>query len=143
MIRAKCWNRYRHERTYTDVYILSRGKNSGKPLREPCPNCFVIRAVNDEQREMLFSLLTALWIGRCFEPYLVGTCVELIRLGDLHKVMDEALSRARDNPAEFKKIAAQVNTSLQLEKQAHERLKLIRVLKVVASRQLLSLGSTP
>jgi len=53
------------------------------------------------------------------------------------------LSRARDNPAEFKKIAAQVNTSLQLEKQAHERLKLIRVLKVVASRQLLSLGSTP
>lgn len=35
--------------TAFDLYALSKGLNSGKPLEKPCPNCFVISCRNAEE----------------------------------------------------------------------------------------------
>ena len=37
-------------------YILCKGKNSGKPLSEPCPNCFVLTAKSEEEKQFLFDM---------------------------------------------------------------------------------------
>lgn len=113
-MRAKCWNRAA-EPHFNDVFALSHGNNAGKPLREPCPNCFVIRAKDTAEKELLFSLLTALWLGRCFTVHIGGSVIPFLKIRDFQQVLNEGLARARDNPERFKEIAAQVKTAIDLE----------------------------
>ena len=33
------------------IFILSRGRNAGKPLFKPCPNCFILYCRNETEKE--------------------------------------------------------------------------------------------
>ncbi|WP_143332924.1 DUF6943 family protein [Chryseobacterium sp. VAUSW3] len=52
----------------TAVFILNRGHNAGKPLREPCPNCFIIYCGNQEELETAYWTCYALWKNGFFHP---------------------------------------------------------------------------
>ena len=47
-------------------FILCKGLNSGKPLSEPCPNCFICICQSEQEKENLYWILFALWQGRRF-----------------------------------------------------------------------------
>ena len=42
-------------------FILNRGRNAGKPLQEPCPNCFILYCSSLEEMEnVLLDILRPL-----------------------------------------------------------------------------------
>jgi hypothetical protein len=80
-------------RTYNlpHFFILSKGLNSGKPLDQPCPNCFVITTTSNETRQSLYYLCLSLKIGRYFSYYLKGSVIPFICISDAKKVIHTAL----------------------------------------------------
>lgn len=43
------------------LYILNRGRNAGKPMLEPCPNCFILYCGNAEEVETYYWTFYAFW----------------------------------------------------------------------------------
>ena len=80
-------------RTYSKphFYILNKGLNSGKPMNEPCPNCFVVVTETNEQRELLYYLCLALQVGRYFNFYIKGSVIPFIAIDDTRNVLNKAL----------------------------------------------------
>jgi hypothetical protein len=87
--------------TENHFFILSKGLNAGKPLDKPCPNCFVLFAKSEEEKNQLHWLCYGLWQGNLFRPFLTGSVIPFIRLDDLKTVINEALSKI--NSTEFEK----------------------------------------
>lgn len=73
-------------------FILNKGLNSGKPFKHYVCNSFVFLADDQEERDFYYFMLLGLWELRLFRPYLKGTAVEYIRLGDIIDLMDETLN---------------------------------------------------
>ena len=69
-------------------FILNKGNHSGKPMNEPCPNCFVCICSSEEEREMLYWLVMGLYQGRVFEQYLCGSVIPFIRINDVKKELN-------------------------------------------------------
>lgn len=86
-------------RTYSKphFFILSKGLNSGKPLNQPCPNCFVITTHSDNARESLYYLCLSLKIGRFFGYHLKGSVIPFICISDAKKVIHTALQNYESN----------------------------------------------
>jgi hypothetical protein len=72
-------------------FILSKGLNSGKPMNQPCPNCFVITTATEDQIQTLFYLCLSLQIGKYFSYYLKGSVIPFICIKDAKKVIQNAL----------------------------------------------------
>ncbi len=72
-------------------FILNKGLNSGRPMNDACPNCFVVTAGTNEQRESLFYLCLSLQTGRYFNYYIKGSVIPFITIDDTRKVLDKAL----------------------------------------------------
>ncbi len=64
-------------------YILNKGMNSGKPLKQPCPNCFILIAPTEEAKEQLYWLCFGLWRAKSFHYYLKGSVIPFITKNDL------------------------------------------------------------
>ncbi len=64
-------------------FILSKGRNAGKPMVEYCANCYVFVADSEEEKWHYYNLCFALWQGRYFIPLLVGSVIEFIRIDEL------------------------------------------------------------
>ncbi|WP_111709094.1 DUF6943 family protein [Lutibacter citreus] len=81
-------------RTYSapHFFILNKGLNSGKPLDQSCPNCFVVTTQNQEQREQLFYLCLSLKVGKYFLYYLKGSVIPFICITDTKMVINTALN---------------------------------------------------
>jgi hypothetical protein len=102
-------------------FILSKGLNAGKPLEKSCPNCFVLLAKSEEERNQLYWLCFGLWQSNFFHPFLTGSVIPFIRLDDLKTVISQALSKVEAK--EFNKSITvmqdlekhQLNISKQLE----------------------------
>ena len=59
-------------------FILSKGLNAGKPLTEPCPNCFVFHAETEQEKDFYIGLYSACgklinlkftWLARLFHLF--------------------------------------------------------------------------
>lgn len=73
-------------------FILNKGLNSGKPFRHYVVNSFVFLADDNQERDYYYFMLLGLWELRFFRPYLKGTAVEYVRLGDVIDVIEETLN---------------------------------------------------
>lgn len=112
----------------TDVphfYILNKGKNSGKPLKEACPNCFVISTTTEEEKKFLYSLCFGLWKAKSYEYYLRGSVIEFITIGDCKEVIKTGIKQATKNLKGFKK---SVRTLEALEQQEAKYLETLRLI---------------
>ena len=103
--------------------------NSGKPLLQPCPNCFKIEAENEEFKEVLYWVSYALWKSKAFYPVLIGSVIPFIRIGDYKQLITEKLEVVKAHPAEFTEAIKQLRIIEQKEKQFKENLQLIQELK--------------
>lgn len=68
-------------------FVLNKGENSGKPLHEPCPNCFVVHADDAFTKDFLFWLSWGMWQSKLFHPYLYGSVIPYIRITDFKKLL--------------------------------------------------------
>lgn len=72
-------------------FILSRGLNTGKPINESCPNCFVCICNSREDKENLYWLLFALWQSKEIKRQLIGSVILYIRKRDLEKIIKQKI----------------------------------------------------
>lgn len=74
-------------------FILNKGLNAGMPLSEPCPNCFVITASSQTNRNNLYHLTMMLQIGQYFNLYLKGSVIPFITKNDCSRVIKMAVCK--------------------------------------------------
>ncbi len=125
---------HRIGKTYSKphFFILNKGLNSGKPLLEPCSNCFVITTQSIDFRESLFYLCLSLKIGKYFGYYLKGSVIPFICIADTQSVIKAALQNFRVNKWEqkikkLKKITVfEEDLKLQLKTISNLKIALIR-----------------
>jgi hypothetical protein len=91
-------------RTYRTphFFILNKGLNSGKPLDQPCPNCFVITTNSEATRESLYYLCLSLKIGKYFHYYLKGSVIPFVCISDAKKVINTALQNNQEQQWQIK-----------------------------------------
>lgn len=104
------------------LYILSRGRNAGKPMFEPCPNCFILYVRDTEELETWYWTFYAFWKHGFFHPHLCGSVIEMLRLCDLKTLMrnfiQPAFQKSFIQPEMMRKIKATYELELKIEKQA-------------------------
>ena len=111
------------------IYILNRGRNAGKPLRQPCPNCFIYYCSSSEELETVYWTFYALWKNGFFHPHLCGSVIEMLRLSDLKTLLrnwiQPGIEKATRNPAVINKIRA----TWELEQNIAQQSKAIQELR--------------
>jgi hypothetical protein len=112
-------------------FVLSRGKNSGKPLTEPCPNCFVLSTKTEEDKQLLYALSFGLWKAKSFEYFLKGSVIPFITIGDCKQALNDGLEQANSNPDGFNKSVKALELLELQEKRFLENLQLISEAKRV------------
>ncbi len=60
-------------------FILNKGNNSGKPLTQPCANCFMAICETEDENEFYYWLCWGLWQAKAFEQLLCGSVIPFIR----------------------------------------------------------------
>lgn len=76
-------------------FILSKGNNAGKPMHNPCPNCFVFIANNLHEKEYYYWLCYGLWVGGLFRPFLTSSVISFLRIGELQQVIKAGQSKVQ------------------------------------------------
>jgi hypothetical protein len=84
-------------------FILNKGLNSGKPLLNPCPNCFVLNCVSAEVKLDLYWLIYGLWQGKAFRSSLIGSVIIYIRKNELENVIKNGIVKLEQDPIKVKK----------------------------------------
>lgn len=111
------------------LYILNRGRNAGKPLFEPCPNCFILYVSNTEELETYYWTFYAFWKHGFFHPHLCGSVIEMLRLSDLKILLrnwiQPGIEKATRNPEMVNKI----KSTWELEQKIQEQSKAIQELR--------------
>ena len=119
----------KNQKSDFEFYALSKGLNSGKPLDVPCPNCFVISCRNVEELDQYRTLLFGLWKAKSFHPFLVGSVIPFIRIGDFKNFVFEQASHLKSKEPAFRKDVKKFKTLEQKERAMYEQLLLISELK--------------
>lgn len=119
-------------------YILNKGMNSGKPLKTPCPNCFVVIARNEADLDTLYWLSFALWKGKKFEIFLTGSVIPFLRVTDFRNVISEHLVQAIEKPADLQKTVKALQQVEQHEQALANNLKLVKQLKIAYAHSFFS-----
>lgn len=101
-------------------FILNKGLNSGKPLNEPCPNCFVCITTNETDKDFMYWLCFGLWKSKSFHYYLKGSVIPFITIGDIKKHLRDSENIASKHPQLFH----QLIHHLKLLEVNEEKLKL-------------------
>ena len=111
------------------IYILNRGRNAGKPLRQPCPNCFILYCSSPEEMETVYWTFYALWKNGFFHPHLCGSVIEMLRLSDLKKLLlqwiQPGIEKATRNPEMVNKI----KSTWELEQKIAQQSKAVQELQ--------------
>lgn len=78
-------------------FILNKGLNSGKPLNEPCPNCFVCITTNEIDKDFMYWLCFGLWKSKSFHYYLKGSVIPFITIGELKNLLYDTEYVTKEN----------------------------------------------
>ena len=117
-------------RTYNKphFFIQNKGLNSGKPMKLPCPNCFVVTTESNKELESLYYLCFSLKVGAYFSFYLVGSVIPFLRINDAKLVICKALKNYEKDQWHIK--AEKLKKIVAYEQNLEAQLKTIAVLKL-------------
>lgn len=124
-----------HKYTTPHFFILSKGMNSGKPLREPCANCFVCWCDTEEVKERLFWLCFGLWKAKAFQFYLLGSVISYMRLGDARKVIEERRRKAELLPVKFEKAVNLLRSIDEYESNLKKQVSTVSAMRMAAFKE--------
>ena len=111
------------------IFILSRGRNAGKPMFEPCPNCFILYCRNETEKENLYWMFYTLWKNRFFHPYLCGSVIDMLRLSELKKVIQNWIIPSFSKMEQNGKILQDIKSVHMLEQYYSKQLKQLSELR--------------
>ena len=116
MLKSKI-KTHKSGKTYNQphFFILNKGLNSGKPFRHYVCNSFVFLADDKNERDFYYFMLQGIWELRLLRPYLKGSVIEFVRLGDVIDVIEETLNSVNTGNRSFADVQ---NTLAQIE--AHQ-----------------------
>lgn len=118
-------------------YILNKGKNSGKPLDQPCPNSYMVSCCDPESRNTFYWLCFILWKSNAYYPDLRGSVIDYITIGDFKSRLFKAYSKF-SNPAVIIKASNQMQRFDAKSKQLKSLLLSIEKLKIEYLRSIIS-----
>jgi hypothetical protein len=110
-------------------FILSKGDNAGKPLLEPCPNCFVLISGNNQDREYYYWLCYGLWVGGFFKPYLSGSVISFLRITELNHIIRHTTSKIQLRREALIKAIKTLNELNTYQDNLTKQIQLIKVTK--------------
>jgi hypothetical protein len=88
---------YAHPR----FFILNKGWNSGKPLDEPCTNCFVCICETEECKHTLYWITFTLWQAKHYHLVLRGSVIPFLPIYEAKKLMMKGFEKVQDNTHDF------------------------------------------
>lgn len=115
----------------TQIFILNKGMNSGKPQKEPFTNSFVIQFPNEEDAETVYWLAYSLWKSKFWHQSLCGSVIPFLRLPDFKKEFNSKADLMMTEDEEHLKNIAALKLLEQKEKQFNENINLINDLRRV------------
>lgn len=116
-------------------YVLNKGENAGRPMHEPCANCFTVKCANPCDAQYWYYLSLGLWQAKEFYPYIGGSVIPFIRLADYSGVICRAARKTIDNPAQVQKAITAMQGIDALIEASNKKLKLLSELKVALLRK--------
>lgn len=114
-------------------FILSKGRNTGRPSFEPCPNCFVFACESKTELQSYYWLVYSLWAAGKFHPYLCGSVIEFIHLRDLKNL----IASAAEQVLEMEKIVRSMQQIIELEAHLNRQFQLVKEAKRAVLRDWL------
>ena len=111
------------------IYILNRGHNAGKPLRQPCPNCFIYYCSSPEEMETVYWSFYALWKHGFFHPHLCGSVIEMLRLCDLKTLMRNFIQPALEKSAKNPEMTLKIKATWELEQKIQQQVEAVKELR--------------
>lgn len=85
-----------------DIFVLSRGLNSGKPLDKPCANSFVVACKDQAEKDFYKTLIAGLWKINYFKPLLLGSVIPFLRITDFKQHLHEQAEKISFTPDDFR-----------------------------------------
>ncbi len=113
----------------TALYILSRGRNAGKPMFEPCPNCHIIYVTSSQELETYYWTFYAFWKHGFFHPHLCGSVIEMLRLCDLKSLMRNFIQPAFEKSCKTPEMVQKIKFTWELEQKTHKQMQLLQQLR--------------
>ncbi len=107
-------------------FILSKGMNSGKPLKSPCPNCFVCICQSEQEKELLYWLSFGLWHAKAYHSHLRGSVIPFLTISDVQQQLSKSLVKAVANPQSLQESIQLFQKLDNLEALYEKNLQLIR-----------------
>ena len=111
------------------LYILNRGRNAGKPLLKPCPNCFILYVRDTAELETYYWTFYAFWQNGFFHPHLCGSVIEMLRLGDLKTLMLNFIQPAFQRACKSPDMVAKIKATWELEKKINQQATALKDLR--------------
>lgn len=119
-------------RTYSQphFFILNKGQNSGKPLTNPCPNCFVVTVPTEEEKHTLYHLSMMLQIGGFYAYYLKGSVIPFISIDDCRNTLKDGYTSLLNESKELQKHISIVSAISRKEAELQKVISKMADLKV-------------
>jgi len=134
MPTIKCYSETQPVKPFS-FYVLCKGYNSGKPLVNACPNCFLITCKSEVEKDFYFTLSYGLWKSKSFHHYLTGSVIVFIRIDDFKSLVSLHGTRLEEYSTGFIKSVSLVKGIEQREDQIRAQLKLLQELKITLIRR--------
>ena len=112
-------------------FVLSNGRNSGRPATSPSVNSFVIAATSAGELDTLFWLTYAAWQGRAFHYYLNGSVIPFIRISDYRHQLTAMLRKVPPTSQPLAPIITALQLLDQKELNAKQQLKTISAMRTL------------
>lgn len=116
--------------TPATFYIQCKGLHSGKPLKQPIPNCFSV--ITDTPNA--FELAYAAFISKHYSRHIKGSVVPYIRIADAKEVLSYFLPKLNEQSRKSLKKLEQIDQAIINTK---NQLALLEQMKVSTARFLL------
>jgi hypothetical protein len=127
-------------RTYSQphFFILNKGQNSGKPLINPCPNCFVVSVSTEEEKQILYHLSMMLQIGGFYAYYLKGSVIPFISIDDCRNTLKNSYTSLLSDKFQLQKHINIVSAICKKEAELQKVISKMADLKVSYIQNLFS-----
>jgi len=119
-------------------FILNKGLNSGKPMKSPCPNCFVYLSDCQDQTDQAYWTAYALWKSKTLHAFLRGSVIPFITIGEYKKQFLNTFYQVQACPQKFEKLVQTFKLLEIQEQKIHVSLKMIQTARMAFFRELLS-----
>lgn len=129
---------YNPNTTYPKIrfYVLNKGLNSGKPLIEPCPNCFVCICISEEEKENLYWIFFALWQSHKFRNELIGSVIPFIRKNETIKLVKAAAIKNENRPEVFSQAVKVLKGINEKDLHFQDLARTLKLVKMALARDL-------